>query len=775
MFRARKKTSILDLKFKNIPLPVLGVLFLIVLVTSLFFQKNQYRDYQYELNSITHENVIAPFTFPILKSEETLQQERENILKKTPFVFAYEEEVQQEVIEEIDEFQTDIEGLRKARRDFQKSRNTIKDKASADTDKRYIADSLNYISKKNSLLNKYDILVGSELGRFIEFNLDVFDNDLFLDVKKSIKRNYQDFTSDISTQEITSEKILIQTDGEELIEYPENILNLQDAWVSLKKDLAKEFDGETLELAHALAIHFFEPNLVYDEKTTQKRQKEAIKKVPVSQGIVLENEKIVDANTKVTQEIFRKLRSLSRERAKRAEEKGGIRKFIPIIGDPMIFIGHFTLVGIVLSFLVTFLLAYKPGITKQVKKMTLIGILILFQVILAFLFKYQFNISEYAIPITISAMMLTILFDPKIAFVGTTCISILVGTQIGGDVYFIIISIFVSSFAIYSVRKLRNRSQLFLSIIYIVLGYFFSIAVSELLQFSSFTSIGHHFLYAGINGIVAPFLTYGFIGLIEKPFDLTTDLTLLELADFNHPLLKRLSKNAPGTFAHCIQVGNLAEAAADAVGANALMARVGSYYHDVGKILKPEYFVENQSYISNKHDNLAPNMSALIIINHVKEGQKLAKEYKLPKVVADFIPTHHGTTKVEYFLNRAQNQAEDPGDINEADFEYPGPKPNTKETGIVMIVESVEAACRSIEKPTIGNIIKIIDMIIAKRLEEGQLDNCPLTFSDLNKIKGDIKTNTGILPVLKSIYHLRPEYPEKEKKTEKQAKKNATN
>ena len=167
---------------------------------------------------------------------------------------------------------------------------------------------------------------------------------------------------------------------------------------------------------------------------------------------------------------------------------------------------------------------------------------------------------------------------------------------------------------------------------------------------------------------------------------------MLELADFNHPLLKRLQKNAQGTFAHCIQVGNLAEAAADAVGANALLARVGAYYHDVGKVIKPEYFIENQSYISNKHDNLAPNMSALVIINHVKEGQKLAKEYKLPQVVADFIPTHHGTTKVEYFLNRAQNQAEDPDDINEADYQYPGPTPNTKETGIIMVVESVEAA-----------------------------------------------------------------------------------
>jgi len=255
-------------------------------------------------------------------------------------------------------------------------------------------------------------------------------------------------------------------------------------------------------------------------------------------------------------------------------------------------------------------------------------------------------------------------------------------------------------------------------------------------------------------------------------FGITTDLTLLELADFNHPLLKALSKEATGTFTHCVTVGNLAEAAADAVGANALLARVGAYYHDIGKITKPEYFIENQSYDSNKHDNLAPNLSALIIINHIKEGLRLAKEYKLPQAIVDFIPTHHGTTRVEYFYNKAKEQASGDSAINENDFRYPGPKPRTKETGILMICETVEAASRSLEKPTLGNIEKIIDSIIDKRLQEGQLDECPLTFADLKKIKGDIKTNTGILPILKGIHHLRVEYPGQDKEIPTKPAKN---
>ena len=601
MFKNKNKISLLNIQIKKIPVSVLGILLFIILFSTFFFQKNQYRDYQYELNSITHEIVIAPFTFPILKSDEILEEEREAMIVKTPFVFLFNEN-SDDILKKVDSFYKDLTELNKS-----------------------IKDSAKYIELKNKIFNDYKIIDNTNISAIVISEISL-DKKFFRVIKKSLENTYDNFIININPGNIQSDKIAIQSSGEEFIEYPENVLDLNNARSAINRELSNLLEKEELEIGHAIAIHFLEPNLIFDNVTTEKRQKEAIKKVPISQGIVLENEKIVDANTKVTLEIYRKLSSLSRERAKRAELKGGIRKFIPLIGDPVIFLGHFALIGIIITFFITFLLTYKPEITRNTKMMLLLGILIIFQVVFAFVFKYQFNISEYAIPITISAMMMTILFDPKIGFIGTTCISILVGAQIGGDIYFIISSIFVSSFAIYSVRKLRNRSQLFMAIIYILLGYIFSITVVELLQFSSWSTISRHYIFAAFNGVVAPFLTYGFIGLIEKSFDLTTDLTLLELADFNHPLLKRLSKSAPGTFAHCIQVGNLAEAAADAVGANALLARVGSYYHDVGKIEKPEYFVENQSYISNKHDNLAPNMSALIIINHVKEGLKLAKE-----------------------------------------------------------------------------------------------------------------------------------------------------
>ncbi|MBN2602254.1 MAG: HDIG domain-containing protein, partial [Candidatus Marinimicrobia bacterium] len=514
---------------------------------------------------------------------------------------------------------------------------------------------------------------------------------------------------------------------------------------------------------YEIIIQFLKPNLIYQREITRARQQEAINKVPISKGIVLENEKIVDANTKITPEISRKLESMSKERIRRSNIRGGLRKSLPVIGDPVIFLGQVLLVAIISLFLITFLLSYRPSIVKDPKMVILLGIIFIIEAGFTTVFVQKFSISEFAIPITIAAMTLTILFDSKIAFVGAATITLIVGAQLRGSLDFIIASIFVNSFAIYSVRKLRKRSQVFQAIIYILLGYAISIGVTEMLKYSSVTEMTDNLIYASLNAFLSPFFAYGLISLLEMIFGITTDLTLLELADFNHPLLKALSKEATGTFTHCVTVGNLAEAAADSIGANALLARVGAYYHDIGKITKPEYFIENQAYDSNKHDNLAPNLSALIIINHIKEGLRLAKEYKLPKAIMDFIPTHHGTTRVEYFYNKAKEKSGGESAINENDFRYPGPKPQSRETGILMICETIEAASRSLEKPTLGNIEKIIDSIIDNRLQQGQLDECPLTFSDLKKIKGDIKTNTGILPILKGIHHLRVEYPGQDK------------
>jgi putative nucleotidyltransferase with HDIG domain len=224
--------------------------------------------------------------------------------------------------------------------------------------------------------------------------------------------------------------------------------------------------------------------------------------------------------------------------------------------------------------------------------------------------------------------------------------------------------------------------------------------------------------------------------------------------DFNNKLLSKLAMRAPGTFKHSIDVGNLAVAAAEAVGANSLLARVGAYYHDIGKAEKPEYFIENQLRGTNKHDKLSPRLSATVIVAHVKDGIKLAEEHNLPAIVADFIPMHHGKTRVEYFYQQALERAkETDSEINEADFRYPGPRPNTKETGILMIAEAIEAATRSLKNPNPQRIESLMDTIIESRIKGGELINCPLTFRDLEIIKG------AMMPVLTGSMHERIEYP----------------
>lgn len=257
-----------------------------------------------------------------------------------------------------------------------------------------------------------------------------------------------------------------------------------------------------------------------------------------------------------------------------------------------------------------------------------------------------------------------------------------------------------------------------------------------------------------INGIVSSIIVLGVLPLFEYLFGTITDINLLELADFNHPLLQRLASEAPGTYHHSLVVGNLSEAACRQVGANALLARIGAYYHDIGKLHKPDYFGENQNIKENKHDTLSPVMSKLVIMNHVKEGVELAKKYKLNARLIDFMLEHHGNSLVYYFYRRALESLEEDQEIKEEGFRYPGPKPHSKETAIVLLADSVEAAARALKEPAVAKIEELVHKIINNKFIDGQLDECDLTLKDLDKIAA------VFIHVLGGIYHNRITYPE---------------
>jgi hypothetical protein len=358
-------------------------------------------------------------------------------------------------------------------------------------------------------------------------------------------------------------------------------------------------------------------------------------------------------------------------------------------------------------------------------------------------------------------MTLTILFDARIGFMATTSMAILMGLMMGQNIDLVIVSLFTATIAVYNIRELRKRSQLFITMFALIAASIFVIIGFGLFKEHSWPTMIRDIQFLTINSVLAPILTYGLIGIFEMIFEVTTDLTLMELLDYDHPLLKRAQQETNGTFNHSVVVGNLAEACANSIGAHSLLCRVGAYYHDIGKMEKSEYFIENQYGGENKHDTLTHTMSARIIRAHVKEGLQLAQQYGLPKVVSDFIPMHHGTTRVEYFYRLALKDAEkNGGKVDESAFRYPGPKPNTKETGILMICEAVEAAVRSIKEPNILKIESMINKIINQRIGDGQLSDCPLTLDELDKIKGTVDGTSGMLPVLRGIYHIRIEYPD---------------
>jgi len=377
--------------------------------------------------------------------------------------------------------------------------------------------------------------------------------------------------------------------------------------------------------------------------------------------------------------------------------------------------------------------------------------------VLTYLLTQKFALSEYLIPITVAAMVITIMFDGFVGLIATFSMALLIGTQIGNNVDFMITSVFISIMGIYTVRNLRRRSQLFTAIFVLIASSAIAIAGQGLFKGHTWQAMSYDMTNLLLLSVLSPILTYGLIGILEVSFGITTNLTLIELLDFQQPLLKRLQKEANGTFNHCVVVGNLAEACADAIGANSLLCRVGAYYHDIGKMLRPEYYIENQYGGENKHDKLTPVMSAKIIKSHVSDGLILAKEYSLPSIVSNFIPMHHGTTRVEYFYRKA---IEEEKNVDEDQFRYPGPKPNTKETGILMICEAIEAGIRSIKDPDLIKIDDMITKIINSRVSSGQLSECPLTMDELNRIKGNMDGNTGLLSVLKGIYHIRIEYPD---------------
>jgi putative nucleotidyltransferase with HDIG domain len=349
-------------------------------------------------------------------------------------------------------------------------------------------------------------------------------------------------------------------------------------------------------------------------------------------------------------------------------------------------------------------------------------------------------------------MLLSVLLNAKVAVFAAGILAVLAGTLGSQDLRLAAVAYTGALVAVFSVRRIQRRTDL--AYAGLVVG-FANAAASLASDLLAGTPLREAALNAGVGvtgGVLCGVLATGALPYLEDLFGLVTPIKLLELSNPSHPLLRRLQLEAPGTYHHTLMVANLAEAAAEAVGADPLLARVGTYYHDVGKLRRPGFFVENQVGGHNPHDRMAPSLSALAVAAHVRDGLELARQYKLPQVVADFIPQHHGTTLMAYFYHRAVEQQQGP--VDPEAFRYEGPKPRSREAAIVMLADGVEAAARSIQNPTPERIREVVRRIVHERLEDGQLDECDLTFRDLERI------SQVFTRLLVSMFHPRLEYPE---------------
>lgn len=495
-----------------------------------------------------------------------------------------------------------------------------------------------------------------------------------------------------------------------------------------------------------LAQEVIEPNMIYNATATEQARENArlaVEPIRIPSGTVL-----IRKGDLVTQEHINQLEALGLLRQS--------TDYTMVFGLAILLLVMFVVSGI-------YLFLFRKEIYMDITRLLLLGLIVLITLVFSIAATY---FSGFLMPVAMGAMLIAILLNPRLALLITVMMSLLAALITGSDFRILLVALFGGLIAIYSVSNFSRRSDLTRAGFYVAALNL--VTIMGIFLFTSTLRFEYDFLrefsvsiLAGItNGLFSAVMTIGLLPYLESGFGLTTSVTLLELADPNHPLLKRLLMEAPGTYHHSLVVANLAEAAAEEVGADPLLTRVGSFYHDIGKLKRPYFFIENQLG-ENPHEKISPHLSTLIITSHVKDGMEMAKKAKLPQVITDVINQHHGNSLVSYFYHQATEQdKENRCGICEDNFRYEAPLPQSKEAAIIMLADSVEAAVRSLPKPAGGRIEGVVRKILKEKLADGQLDQCDLTLKDLDIIAGIFSR------ILTGIYHNRIEYPEKELKAE---------
>lgn len=642
-----------------------------------------------------HENLIAPFDFAILKTSSEIETEiKEQLQSVLPY------------------FKLDTSQLIQ-------SKKILNEKLMASGDSVNTENS-NLLKQLNIELQ--NIYYTGILARSVN-SYSQFQN------KSEIRKRTGNKVTKVSISELYTEKTAFN--------------KIQD----LLSEYKFEYPGNTI-LEGIKADEILTPNLFYDETTTLKEQQELTESISATRGMVQLGERIILEGEIVSNEKYQILESLKKSFEK--ERGKGINRYTVSLGKGILILTF-------LSLLFFFLYIYRRDVLNQFSKLSFLALLMVGMVFITSFINSFPNLHIYLVPLTIFPIVVRTFFDSRTSIFTLVITTFLIGFYAPNNYEYILLQVAAGIVAVFSLNKMHRRVHLVVSTIWVFLAYAVVYTALSLIHEGSILNYNYKMLQWFALSSLLILLVYPLVYIFEKIFGFISDVTLIELSDSNQPLLRKLAEEAPGTFQHSMQIANLAEEVILKIGGNPFLVRAGALYHDIGKIAKPNFFIENQAVGMNPHDKMNYLKSAEIIIDHVKNGVKMAKKHKLPEPLIEFIATHHGTTKAKYFFLKHQQENKNE-QIDENSFIYPGPLPKSKEAAVVMLIDGIEAASRSMKVKTRENLRELIHNMIDQKINDRQLDESELTFNDINTIK------ETLLVKLINIYHVRIEYPKEENK-----------
>ena len=638
-----------------------------------------------------HENLVAPFDFAILKTPAEIEKERQEQLKTVLPYFSVDTSV----------YTTQMKELRKDLGVLNEPGETLRKEA---------FDTLNTV-----LQNIYETGV-------LQRSPETFS---FLEGKTEIRKKLGTAVSRTGIGKLYAEKSAYNKLNDEIKQFIETHPE-SEQWLS---DLSPE--------------NYITANLTFDEETTEKEVQEVTKNISLTEGMMQMGERIILEGEIIDNEKYQILESLKESYE---QERGkGINRY-------MVSIGKGTLILFLMVLVFIFLYIYRLDIIHQFSKLSFMLLLMVSIVALTNLINSLPNVHIYLVPFAIYPIIIRTFFDSRTAIFTLLVATLLTGFYAPNNYEFVLMQITAGVVAVFSLNKMHRRGHIIMATLLVFITYTLVFATLEMIYEGTLKSFDYKMLQWFAISSVLILLVYPLVYVFEKIFGFVSDVTLIELSDTNQPLLRKLAEEAPGTFQHSMQIANIAEDIILKIGGNPFLVRAGALYHDIGKIARPGFFIENQAVGMNPHDKIDYMKSAEIIIDHVRNGVKMAKKHKLPEPLIEFIATHHGTTKASYFFLK-HHQENPEKNKDEAPFIYPGPLPKSKEASVIMMVDGIEAASRSLKEKTYDNLKDLIDKMIDQKIKDRQLEQSDLTFNDISIIK------ETLLSKLINIYHIRIEYP----------------